>query len=203
MIIDVSVRISTYTCAYAVCIIHTTRQACFLAGKSDYMKPLVDFNVRTSSDFVARLLPQGAWARCAACNKVRQGQHGHLGADHGHLGGSNAENVSRRLVASAAMHRCTCCSQTKPRSEFWLADWKNRKQGIRCRTCEALPPGERPKTLPAALLANNGPRQIEFACGQCGVVKSREQYWPRDIKNKHHGLRCKTCLPTPPEERRR
>ena len=191
MFIDVRLRISTYTCGCAVCIIHISRQACFLAGKSDYMKPLVDFNVRTSSDFVARLLPQGSWARCAACNKVRQGQHGHLGADHGHLGGSNAENVSRRLVASAAMHRCTCCIQTKPRSEFWPADWIHRKRGIRCRTCEALPPGERPK------------RQVEFACGQCGVVKSREQYWPRDIKNKHQGLLCKTCFPTPPEERRR
>ena len=181
MFIDVRLRIPTYTCGCAVCIIHISRQACFLAGKSDYMKPLVDFNVRTSSDFVARLLPQGAWARCAACKKVRLRQ----------LGRDNAVNASRRLVASAAMHRCTCCSQTKPRSEFWLADWKNKKQGIRCKTCEALPPGERPK------------RQVEFACGQCGVVKSREQYWPRDIKNKHHGLRCKTCFPTPPEERRR
>ena len=111
MFIDVRLRISTYTCAYAICIIHITRQACFLAGKSDYMKPLVDFNVRTPSDFVARLLPQGAWARCAACNQVRRGQ---LGADHGHLGAGNAVNAARRLVASAAMHRCTCCSQTKP-----------------------------------------------------------------------------------------
>ena len=171
---------------------HDTRQACFLAGNSDYMKPLVDFNVRSSSDFVSRMLPQGAWARCAACNRVRQGQLG----DH-------AANVSRRLAASPAMHKCTSCNHTKTRSEFWLADWKNRKQGIRCTACEVLPPGERPKTLPAALLANSVPKQREFACGQCGVVKSRDEYWPRDIKNKHQGLRCKACRPTPPGERRR
>ena len=112
------------------------------------MKPLVDFNIRTSSDFVARLLPQGAWARCAACNKVR---HGLLGADHFHLVGDNAVNVARRTMASAAMHKCARCSQTKPKSEYWAADWKNKHQGISCTECEIRPPADRPRSTHQAL----------------------------------------------------
>eukprot|EP00973_Karenia_brevis_P057432 7989888-Karenia_brevis.AAC.1 len=39
-------------------------QSCFLQGRDDYMKPMVNFGVRCPAEFVKRLLVQGAWSRC-------------------------------------------------------------------------------------------------------------------------------------------
>ena len=50
-----------------------TTQACRLSGKENFMKPMREFHVRTPSDFLTRLLPQGAWARCSSCAITRRG----------------------------------------------------------------------------------------------------------------------------------
>ena len=59
------------------------------------MKPVQEFGVRQKSEFLAHLLPQGAWARCSACAMRRRAlcgqQGGQLGAQLGaQLGGDNA-----------------------------------------------------------------------------------------------------------------
>ena len=43
------------------------------AIREDAEKPMVDLDVRKPADFLARLLPQGSWARCTRCGRVRKG----------------------------------------------------------------------------------------------------------------------------------
>ena len=162
-----------------------TAQACRLSGAENFMKPMREFNGRTPSDFLTRLLPQGAWARCSSCAITRRGAHL---PEAGH----NATTDLRREIANAAMQQCVGCKATKLKSAFWKEDWRNRDRGIKCIECEPLAPGNRPRSLSS-----------EFTCKQCGVVKARGQFWPRDLHNQRRGISCKSCLPTPPEERPR
>ena len=46
---------------------HWECRACKIAGRADFVKPMADFNVAKEWDFLNRLLPQGAWARCTRC----------------------------------------------------------------------------------------------------------------------------------------
>ena len=158
------------------------------------MKPVREFNVRTSSHFLTKLLPQGAWARCSSCAISRRAcANGRRGAQVlSQEGGHNATTDLRREIANAAMQQCVGCKATKFKSAFWKEDWRNRDRGIKCIECEPLAPGNRPRSLSS-----------EFTCKQCGVVKAREQFWPRDLRNQRRGISCKACLPTPPEDRPR
>ena len=59
------------------------------------MKPVREFGVRFPSEFLAHLLPQGAWARCSACARRRLALCGQQGGQLGgqlcaQLGGDNA-----------------------------------------------------------------------------------------------------------------
>ena len=165
------------------------------------MKPVREFNVRTPSDFLTRLLPQGAWARCSSCAISRRGARNaqHLLQICGH----NATTDLRREIASAAMQQCVGCKTTKLKPAFWKQEWRHRDRGIKCMQCEPLAPGERPRSLPPQLLQNIQPKTSEVTCKQCGVAKPREQFWPRDLHNQRRGISCQACLPTPPEERPR
>ena len=57
----------------------------------NYEKPLQDFGVRKPSDFVTKLLPQGAWARCNSCQDERRGA---LGKELGKELCVNTNNIS-------------------------------------------------------------------------------------------------------------
>ena len=164
------------------------------------MKPVRVFGVRTPSDFLAHLLPQGAWARCSACARNRRALCGQQGAQ---LGGDNAIAALQRQIATAATQRCAQCRVTKPRSAFWKEDWRNRGQGIKCTTCEPRRAGERPRSLPPQFLHSSTPKRNELTCKQCGEAKARDDFWPRDIHNQSRGIMCKACQPTPPEARPR
>ena len=161
------------------------------------MKPVREFGVRTPSEFLAHLLPQGAWARCSSCASRRRGL---LCAQQG---GDNATNALRREIASAATQQCSQCREIKPKPAFWKEDWRHRERGIKCTTCELRRAGERPRSLPPQFLQNSTPKRNELTCKQCGVAKARDNFWPRDIHNQSRGIMCKACQPTPPEERPR
>ena len=167
--------------------------ACRLAGRNDFIKPLQDFNVRKPSEFVWRLLPQGAWSRCIPCSKERRGR---LGSGAGG-NANNDTNIQRQLAAGRAMLECKCCSSSKTRSEFWEDDWRHRAVGILCKACQPLKPSERKAAIKAKV------DEKEFVCDNCGQSKRRPEFWPRDLKNKHQGLLCKAYRPVPPEQRRR
>ena len=55
---------------------HWPCRACRAAGREDFMQPMHDFGVRSPADFLNRLLPQGAWARCVQCSRARKGALG-------------------------------------------------------------------------------------------------------------------------------
>ena len=172
--------------AYQVC----TTQACKLSGIEDCMKPVREFNVSTPSEFLTRLLPQGAWARCSSCAINRRGARGAQLLLQ--MGGHNATTDLRREIAKAAMQQCFGCKTTKLKPAFWKDDWRYRDRGIKCTDCEPRAPGQRPRSLFS-----------ELTCKQCGVAKPHDQFWPRDLHNQRRGISCKACLPTPPEERPR
>ena len=68
------------------------------------MKPVREFGVRKNFEFLAHLLPQGAWARCSSCAIRRRSQQGaQVGAQ---LGGDNATAALQRQIASEATQRC-------------------------------------------------------------------------------------------------
>ena len=129
----------------------------------------------------------------------------------GELGGENSTAQEQRLIASKAVHECSLCHAKKPRVEFWEADWPHRDgQIISCKVCQPRAPSDRgigQGHLSAALQKQNELKKMEaiqrkFKCKECGGEKSRDQFWPRGVRNRHHGLACKSCQPTPPEERR-
>ena len=134
------------------------------------------------------------------------------GAEAGaELGGMNETCEERRLIASRAVHSGMQCQATKPRPEFWGADWPHRDQGpgIRCKSCEPHAPQDRgvgQGHLCDALWKRNEERKLQsLKCSTCGVEQARERFWPMDIRNrlKKGRLSCKACEPTPPNERRK
>ena len=152
---------------------------CKMEGR-DYQKPMEDFGVRKEADFLGRLLPQGAWARCTACAKRRRGLFGRAGAVAG--GNTNNPVNQMRMAASPAMATCIQCDIPKRRLEFWPGDWlTHRARGIFCMECQPLHPRER--------------RQKYIKCVQCGADKQRSKYWAEDLKSRHLGIRCKACRP--------
>ena len=165
------------------------------------MKPVREFGVRKKFEFLAHLLPQGAWARCSSCAIRRRSQQGaQVGAQ---LGGDNATAALQRQIASAVTQQCAQCREIKPKSAFWKEDWRARGRGIKCTTCEPRRAGERPRSLPPQFLQNSTPKRNELTCKQCGEAKARDDFWPRDIHNQSRGIMCKACQPTPPEARPR
>ena len=72
-----------------------------------------EFGVRFPSEFLAHLLPQGAWARCSACAIRRRALCGQQGAQ---LGGDNVTAALQRQIASAATQQCAQCREIKPKS---------------------------------------------------------------------------------------
>ena len=162
-------------------------KACCMAGKEDHMKPMSDFNVRSNHEFLTRLLPQGAWARCVACNKERQGA---LGAAFGAAtGGANDVAQQSKEVAAKAMAMCSQCDKTLPRTFFWPGDWRNwlRPSDIACKACCPLAPGKRKKP--------HGPKGLLFVtCTRCGKELGRSKFRPADLaKNITRGVVCLDC----------
>ena len=87
-------------------------QSCYLQGREDYMKPMEAFGVRWPTDFVERLLPQGAWTRCTQCCHALRGQVGLAGA----------EEITRQIAeAAAATHFCQDCGTEQARAARRLA----------------------------------------------------------------------------------
>ena len=163
-----------------------------------------EFGVRKPFEFLAHLLPQGAWARCSACAIRRRALRGQQGAQLGAQPGSDTATAAlQRPIASVAMQQCAQCRETKLKSAFWKEDWRARGRGIKCTTCEPRRAGERPRSLPPQFLQNSTPKRKELTCKQCGEAKARDNFWPRDIHNQSCGIMCKSCQPTPPEERPR
>ena len=77
---------------------HWTCTSCKLLGEEDWCKPMADFNVHNDWHFCNKLLPEGAWARCAECNKKRRRDIGAaLGAERGAEANDRCAFVSTRV----------------------------------------------------------------------------------------------------------
>ena len=155
---------------------HWQCQACFLEGRADYMKPMLDFNVRCAADFVNKLLPQGAWTRCSRCiRKLRQ--------------------EAIEVAKAARTHVCKACGKDKLRAEFWPEDWKIKQQGIACKTCEARPPQDRPSAVGSLSqplrLMNEIASMAVHRCRACGLDRRRAEFWDTDWGNREQGSACK------------
>ena len=182
-----------------------------LMQRQNFQKHLSCFGVRNASDFVQRLLPQGKWTRCSECSRERKG---HLGAEHGHLGGNknNDINKERSLASYQACETCARCKRLLTRADFWPEDWKHRSQhpeSLACRECRPTPRSERKggyadKNERASQKAANTP----ITCKVCKRSLPRTQFRPT-TGGKYQiskGLTCEQCraegkLPKPGRKR--
>ena len=162
---------------------HWRCQSCYLQGREDHTKPMAAFGVRCPADFVSRLLPQGAWARCGSC------------ATAIHAAVLQSRNSERQEEAAALTHVCSACGEDLPKARFWPVDWRHRARGASCKTCQPAPPHER---RPASLAS-----EAVHVCASCGQEKRRCQYWPADWQNRHQNISCATCQPSDPSSRAR
>mgnify|MGYP003333708742 CR=1 FL=1 len=149
----------------------------------NFRKPLQDFGVRWASDFITKLLPQGAWARCISCQDDRRGALGaELGGEKnnlskearkafGHLGGEfggNTNNISKE--------------KRKELGGKLGGNNNNEKNNERClasaQACEA--------------------------CAECGRMLPRAQYWPGDWRHRtSKAIAYQKCFPVMPLKRPR
>ena len=163
-------------------------QSCYLQGREDHTQAMADFGVRCPGDFVARLLPQGAWSRCSRCTSAARAEKVRI------AGG--ASNRERQDAATASTHVCGKCGEEKEKGEYWPADWRRRSKADRkvcCKICQNAPPSQRR----AAPLAS----QAVHLFGTCGTEQPQCQYWPADWLNRRHNVSCKTCQPLQPDAR--
>ena len=168
-------------------------------NNQNFMKPLQDFGVRSASDFISRLLPQGSWTRCSSCQQALRGRLGILGKEGGKLGGNtnNEKNSERRLAAAQACETCTECGRMLPYAQYWPADWRHRtSKAIACKECRPAMPNKRPRGGGAA----NEQRAAEAAgrpitCKVCQRALPRSHFRPA-ANGKYYltkGLTCEQC----------
>ena len=154
----------------------------------NFEKPLQDFGVRCASDFVTKLLPQGAWARCLSCQGDRRAE----------LGGNtnNTFNEERSVAAAQACETCTQCGQTLTIEFFWPEDWRHRmteNMSIKCKECCPTPRKERA----GGFTAKNEQASIEAAgkpitCQVCERSLPRSQF-RKNAGNKFDFRKPMTC----------
>ena len=178
----------------------------------NFMKPFQDFGVRCPADFITKLLPQGAWARCSSCQDERRGvlgkkygemgkEYGEMGKEYGEMGkelGGNTNNArikERSLTASQACETCKQCSRSLTCEHFWPEDWRHRTdRGIGCKECCPKPPKKRL----TGYMAKNEQRVIEasarpITCQACKRALPRTQFQPNSSRGTFDARRPQTC----------
>ena len=162
---------------------HWQCQSCFLQGREYHTLAMADFGVRNPCEFVAHLLPQGAWSRCSCCKGAARAT-----AVRTAVGASNRE---RQDAATATKHVCKQCGEEKMKADFWPADWRRKaSRASSCKSCQTASPSERS----AAPLAS---AEVHL-CGKCGVEKRRGDYWDVDWCHRERNILCKACQPAEP-----
>ena len=173
------------------------RWACMSCKLSDdpsrnqnFMKPYQDFGVRWASDFITRLLPQGAWARCISCQDDCRGS---LGKE---LGGNNnnmSEAKRRRYGKKGKEYGEMGKEFGEKGKEFGEKGKEFGEMGKELGGSE-----NNPYINERSLAAS----QACETCEQCGRLLTRTFFWTdhwRHRTRKQIRMTCKECSPTPPE----
>ena len=164
--------------------------SCYLSSdpsrNENFMKPFEDFGVRRAADFVTKLLPQGAWARCMSCQDVRRGA---LGME---LGGN------KNNLPEAKRRRCG-----KKGKEFGElgGSTNNLPKEERANLGRTLGGSTNNEFIKERSLAST---QACEKCGECGRSLTCAQFWPVDWRHrtqKDRSIKCKECCPKPPKKR--
>ena len=148
----------------------------------NFVKPYQDFGVRWASDFITKLLPQGAWARCMSCQDDRRGS---LGKELGKERGGNNNNMSEAKRRRYGKNGKEYGEMGKEFGEFGgeLGGSENNSY-IKERSLAAS--------------------QACETCEQCGRSLTCAHFWPLDWRYRMRmtvSIKCKECCPKPPNER--
>ena len=104
-------------------------------------------------------------------------------------------NEAKQQELDTARFPCSKCHVEKLRSEFWAYDHGLRNsRALLCKVCQPTPPAERRAAKASKL----------HTCQVCKVDKARDDYWSKDYYERNSPravLSCKSCNPTPPEQR--
>ena len=104
-------------------------------------------------------------------------------------------NEAKQQELDTALFPCSKCHVEKLRSEFWAYDHGHRNnRALLCKVCQPTPPAERRAAKASKL----------HTCQVCKVDKARDDYWSKDYYERNSPravLSCKSCNPTPPEQR--
>ena len=168
--------------------------SCYLSSdpsrNENFMKPFEDFGVRRATDFVTRLLPQGAWARCQSCQDVRRGA---LGKELGKELGGNKNNLPEAK-------RRRCGKKGKEFGELG-GNTNNLPKEKRANLGRTLGGSTNNEFIKERSLAST---QACEKCGECGRSLTCAHFWPVDWRRRtkqNWSIKCKECCPQPPNER--
>ena len=161
-----------------------------------FMKPFQDFGVRRPSDFVERLLPQGAWTRCMSCQDEIRGE---LGKEAGE-DANNASQAKRRRCGNVGSEYGGKDSGELGKDHGKL-DKDHSKLGKEFGKLGGKLGGNTNNALNERRLAAG---QACEKCEQCGRSLTAAHFWPLDWRHrmsKDGRMKCKECCPKPPKER--
>jgi len=102
---------------------------------------------------------------------------------------------AKQAALDNALFACSKCLTEKSRGEFFPYDLNHRNsRALLCKVCQPTPPAERRAAKASKL----------HTCQVCKVDKARDDYWSKDYYERNSPravLSCKSCNPTPPEQR--
>jgi len=182
-------------------------KSCKLSADPDvnqnFMKPLADFNVRKPSDFIKKLLPQGAWARCCACQGVRKGAMGAMGGEKG--GETNNISEAKRRKYGKMGGEYGKMGGDLGGDTNNIPREKRKDFGKLGKDSGALGGTLGGSTNNAVIKERSlAAAQACETCAQCGRSLTAAHFWLvnwRHRMTKDRSITCKECCPKPPDER--
>ena len=110
---------------------------CFLTGKPEFMKPASAFGVAAPQEVQAKILEEGAWARCLHCREEANKARCRAGLPALHV---KSDTDSQRECKDDEGVQCSKCGKCRP-YEFYPAaaiKHKARNKDVVCNVCQEL-----------------------------------------------------------------
>ena len=171
--------------------------SCYLSSDpsrhDNFMKPFEDFGVRWASDFVTKLLPQGAWARCLSCQDERRGA---LGKERGGET-NNASQAKRRRWGNVGSEY-----GGKDSGELGKDHGKLDKDHGKLGKDSGELGGNTNNAY--NMESNLASSQACETCTRCSRLLTKKSFWPEDWRHRtkpNIKIMCMECCPTPRKER--
>ena len=101
---------------------------CYLTGKKLYMLSPQAFGANTPEEVIHKIIPQGAWTRCLACEDIAAS------------GTQRSAPRSDSACGTDSVLRCSKCQLTKPLTYFERTEVKSQPCDLspQCRTCKGF-----------------------------------------------------------------